>query len=188
MNLQSGFIAFLNQRTSGKRCVVLFILTSAVYLLMLLVTIPSVQQYAPDIPLFDMSPSGYDYGQAMSLLKLLGEEGRSAYRFPQLAVDLVYPGLFAVTYAMILTWAFRKRVRLRSKIFYVTILPVTAGLFDYAENILIFLMLSVYPHVAKGLVAASSIFTILKSVFTTLSLLLVLLALALLLKRTKAPA
>ena len=90
-------MAILRGWASGKVVLCLFVITNAVYLVMLSETIPRVQSFAPNMPLFDLSPAGYSREQAISLLKSLGPEGRKAYLFPQLALDFVYPGLFAIS-------------------------------------------------------------------------------------------
>ena len=51
--------------------------------------------------------------------------------------------------------------------FYLCFIPVIAGLFDYLENICIVLMLNSYPNVTELHVGFASLFTILKSAFTT---------------------
>ena len=156
-------------KASGKNVLLLFVLTMAVYLVMLLVTIPRVQSHAPDTELFDLSPAGYSHSQAMTLLESLGHDGRDAYLFPQLALDFVYPGLFAICYSLMLIWIYSKRVRSDSKFLYLASLPALGGLFDYVENILIIRMITTFPDVTRGLVSAASGCTLLKSAFSTAS-------------------
>jgi len=180
---RTGLIGFMQGKVSGKSVLLLFVLTMAVYLLMLLVTIPRVQSYAPDTALFDLSPMGYTHSQAVTLLQALGHAGRDAYLFPQLALDFVYPGLFALCYSLMLIWVYSKRVQSDSKFLYLAILPVLGGLFDYVENILIIRMITTFPEVPKGLVSVASGATLLKSAFSTASFLLLVLGFTLLLKR-----
>ena len=99
---RAGLIGLMQGKASGKNVLLLFVLTMAVYMLMLLVTIPRVQSYAPDTALFDLSPTGYSHSQALTLLQTLGHAGRDAYLFPQLALDFVYPGLFAICFSLML--------------------------------------------------------------------------------------
>tara|TARA_R110000868_G_C10572140_1_gene737841 strand:- start:33 stop:620 length:588 start_codon:yes stop_codon:yes gene_type:complete len=186
--ITANFMTSLRGKATGKVVLGLFVITNAVYLVMILSTIPRVQSYAPDTPLFDLSPMGYSHEQAVFLLESLGTEGRSVYLFPQLATDFVYPGLFAISYALTLIWVFAKRAHPDSWLFNLALLPVLAGLFDYAENILIILMIRNYPEVSEFLVSAASLCTLLKSAFTTLSLLLLIGGFAfLLIRRPSAP-
>jgi len=152
---------------SGRVVLILFILTMAVFSLMIMSTIPKVERFASGIPLFDMSPSGYSYQQAISLLESLGEDGRNVYLFQQLPIDFIYPGLFAFSYALLLTWLFAKSFATNSKIFFLALVPVLGGLFDYLENIGIIIMINTFPNISRGRVGVVSTFTLLKSAFTT---------------------
>ena len=98
---------------------------------MLSVTIPRVQSYAPETALFDLSPAGYTHSQALTLLESLGRAGRDTYLFPQLALDFVYPGLFAACFSLMLIWLYSKRIRPDSKWLYLAVIPVLGGLFDF---------------------------------------------------------
>lgn len=152
---------------SGKTVLILFIMTMSIYLLMLFYTIPMVESYASNMALFDMSPSGYSYQDATSLLEELGNEGRQMYLSRQLPLDFIYPGLFAVSYTMLLIWLFSKSFKGTSRIFYLAFIPALGGLFDYLENIYIILMINSFPDLSTGLVRIASTFTLLKSIFTT---------------------
>jgi len=139
---------------------------------MLLYSIPMVESFAPNTALFDLSPSGYSYQHAISLLEELGSEGRQIYLSRQLPVDFVYPGLFGVSYTLLLIWLFSKSVKDTSKIFYLAFIPALGGLFDYLENIYIIRMINAFPDLSARLVQVASTFTLLKSIFTTVFFLL----------------
>ncbi len=161
----------------------LFILTMAVYLTMLLSTLPAVESFAQGKALFDLSPAGYSYEDAVLLLDVLGHEGRRMYLYRQLPMDFVYPGLFAISYSLLLTWVLIKGNASDSKIFYFAVIPFFGGLFDYLENICIIQMITSYPTVPHGLVNISSTFTILKSGFTTAFFVLLLLGIVRVIKK-----
>lgn len=160
-------VGLLKKRASGRLVSGLFTATMAVYLTMLLYTIPAVERFAPGKALFDLSPAGYTYEYAASLLEALGPEGRGIYLYRQLPVDFIYPGLFAISYSLLLTWVFGKGYAPDSKIFYLSVIPFFGSLFDYLENICIIQMIRSYPALPHGLVNVSGTFTILKSAFTT---------------------
>jgi hypothetical protein len=160
-------VTYFQKYASGRVVLVTFVLTMGMYLLMLLYTIPKVESFAPGIPLFDLSPFGYSYQHASSLLAVLGEEGRSVYLYQQLPADFIYPGLFAISYSLLLTWLFAKGFNKESKIFYLAAVPVLGGLFDYLENISIITMIKSFPNLSQELVGIASTFTLLKSIFTT---------------------
>lgn len=156
---------FLNYAT-GRNVLVLFLLTTSVYAWILLVSIPAVLSKAPELILFDMSPLGYSMEFAMSLLDGIGEEGRRTYLRHQLPVDFIYPGLFAVTYALMLAWLLGKTSSKPTTMVFLASVPLCAGAFDYLENICIISMLNAYPDLSPSIVRISSSFTILKSLLT----------------------
>lgn len=172
------FLHSLKKLASGRTVFILFIITMSVYLLMLLYSIPLVESFAPDTALFDLSPSGYSYQHALSLLEELGNEGRQHYLSLQLPLDFIYPGLFAVSYTLLLIWLFSKSVKDTSKAFYLAFIPVLGGLFDYLENIYIIRMINSFPDLSAGLVQVASTFTLLKSIFTTIFFLLLFIGFA----------
>ena len=162
----------LKKLAFGKTVFILFTMTMAIYLLMLLYSIPMVESFAPNTALFDLSPSGYSYSQAISLLEELGDEGRAIYLSRQLPLDFVYPGLSAISYTLLLIWLFSKSIKDTSRIFYLAFIPVLGGMFDYLENIYIIRMINSFPDLSPRLVQVASTFTLLKSVFTTIFFLL----------------
>lgn len=164
----------LKRWTTGRQVLCWFIATMVVYLTMLFYTIPAVQNFAPGKVLFDLSPGGYSYASAMALLEALGSVGRETYLTLQLRMDMIYPGLFAVCYSLMFIWLFRKSYHSSSKLFYLCLIPVCAGLFDYMENAGIYFMLTSYPEISPKLVNFTSVLTILKSIFTTVFFILLL--------------
>ena len=161
------FFHRLQQWVTTRLVVGLFAVTMLIFFTMLFYTIPAVEHFAPGKQLFDLSPSGYSYLDAISLLDALGSEGRSVYLTLQLPLDFIYPALFAVTCSLLLAWTFSKGFSPESKIYYFSVVPVLAGLFDYLENICIISMLNTWPDISRALVNISSAFTILKSGFST---------------------
>ena len=147
-----------------------------VYVLMLSYTIPSVEKYANGMKLFDLSPGGYSFEYAVGLLENLGDSGRELYLYNQLPLDFLYPGLFAISCSLLLSWLFLKTRNSSSKWFYFCLVPVAAGTFDYFENIMIVSLIIGYPDVSFGQVAISSFATIAKSALTTLFFLVLTIA------------
>jgi len=171
-------IEFIKKYASGKNVILLFSLNMLVYLTILFYSIPKVVAAAPEMKLFDVSPSGYTREDAISLLTAIGPEGRDLYLSLQLPLDFIYPGLFIISYPMLLAWLLKKTYGSESKVYYALFLPIIAGLFDYAENVLIVMILNAYPDPGSGLVTAASFATLVKSIlssifFTLLSLSLI---------------
>lgn len=165
---------------NGKTVLTFFIITSCVYAFMLLVTIPYVMAFSDGMPLFDMMPTGYSHGYVFQLLEALGVDGRDAYLTKQIPVDMIYPGLFGVTYALVFRYFMKKAGKASSRWNAISYLPLIAGVCDYIENFFFVNMITSYPIISEETVSSASIFSIGKSSTTTvyfisLSLLLIFL-------------
>lgn len=164
----------INKNLNGKSILSLFVLTQVVYVIMLTITIPKVMSYSNGMNLLDMIPTGYNAEYVYSLLETLGEKGRHAYLFNQIPLDLIYPSLFGVTYCLLLVYVLQKLGKAESYLFYTCLIPLFSGLFDYVENIGIITMLKSYPAHSETVAQATSVFSVLKSSFTTVTLTLLL--------------
>lgn len=176
-------IRFMQKYSTGKIISILFVLTMAVYLVMLSYSIPAVSAHTPELPIFDLSPLGYSFDYANELLVALGAEGRNLYLSTQLPLDFIYPGLFSITYSLLLVWLFGKTFSGNSKAYYFAFVPFLAGIFDYVENVFIIKMISSFPDLQVTTVKVASTFTILKSSFTVFFFVLLIVGFALLCKK-----
>lgn len=159
---------FIERNIIGKKVLILFILTNIVYAFMLMVTIPRVTEFSSGLKLLDMMPLGYDFNYVNGLFSALGEIGRETYLTNQIPVDMIYPALFGFSNCLLLGFFLKKINKLNIKYSYLCLLPLIAGIFDYFENIGIILMLNIYPSLMKFLVSSTNMFTIVKSVTTSL--------------------
>lgn len=169
-------ITYFQHVSHGKTVLLLFIITNLIYATMLMYSLPLVSSYASELVLFDMSPTGYSYKQAIELLTSLGSDGRNAYLSVQLPLDFIYPGMFSVSYALLITWTLKQYLPKDSKLFFIAFIPLLAGGFDYLENISIIAMLESFPNISENLVSSASAFTIVKSGATTVFFVLLILA------------
>ncbi|MCS5623297.1 MAG: hypothetical protein NZ735_05005 [Candidatus Marinimicrobia bacterium] len=176
-------LSFMQRVSTGKVVLALIIPAIIVYFIMVLYTIPQVSEYAPGINLFDLSLTGYSFEYAVKLLDTLGSEGRELYLYRQLPLDFIYPGLFAVSCSLLLSWLFQKTHETNSRLFYFCYIPVAAGLFDYLENIFIASILTSYPNVSEVSIFLASSMTIAKSVLTTAFFVLLIIGVILNLKK-----
>lgn len=160
---------------SGKKVLLLFVLTNMVYAVMILITIPKVMAFSGELKLLDMMPLGYDLDDINALFAALGEKGRSIYLYNQIPVDMIYPFLFGISYSLIFAYFLNKLGKLDSVFFYVSLLPLVAGIADYLENIGIVLMLTKFPDVSPGLAGITNVFSMVKSTTTTLFFILLIL-------------
>jgi hypothetical protein len=163
-----NLITIIQSKSTGKNVILFFIPAMIVYALMLSYTIPKVEEHSDGKKLFDLLPGGYSYEYAKELLTVLGDKGRDLYLYIQLPLDFLYPGLFAISCSLLLSWLFLKITEPSSRWFYFCLIPVAAGAFDYAENILIVSMISGYPDISQGQVEIASLVMISKSALTTL--------------------
>jgi len=157
----------IKRNLSGKKVLSLFLITNAVYVFMLTVTIPYVMSFSGGKKILAMMPTGYDTEYVSSLFSTLGESGRHAYLFNQLPIDMVYPILFAVSSCLLLAYFLTKLRRFDGPLFYLCFIPIFSGVFDYAENIGIVSILNRYPDHFGSLVHITSTFSVLKSICTT---------------------
>lgn len=156
---------------TGKTVLILFIITNIFYLLMLTVTIPKTMSFSNEMKLLDMMPMGYNFEYVTALLTTLGEEGRNVYLLNQIPLDMIYPGLFGISYCLILAYFIKRLDRLNSTLFYLCIAPLVAGIADYFENLGIIIMLRNFPDISPDIVTTTCFFSIVKSVSTTVSFL-----------------
>jgi hypothetical protein len=167
----------LERHLSGKKVLGLFLLTNTVYLFMLAFTIPTTMAFSKGMKLLDMMPMGYDLNYVNELLGALGEKGRQSYLTTQLPLDMVYPLLFGLSYSLLFAYFIKKLHKLNAPYVFLCIMPILAGMADYAENLGILIMLSSYPDLTEGLVRITSIFSVIKSCLTSLFFTAFLLAL-----------
>jgi hypothetical protein len=157
----------IESNINGKKVLLMLILTNAIYVIMLTVTIPQVMNFAGGMKILDMMPTGYSPDYANTLLRSLGTEGRHAYLYNQLPLDAIYPFMCGMCYCLLLAYVLSKLNKFEGHLFYLCLIPLFSGLFDYCENIGIVTMLITYPNNSAGLTRVTSIFSVLKSSFTT---------------------
>jgi len=162
---------------NGKKVLFLFILANIVYATMLTVTIPEIMQFSGEMKILDMMPMGYNAQYVNSLFNALGASGRNAYLYHQLPLDLIYPALFGISSCLVLAYFLNKLGKIDSWLFYLCLLPLFSGLFDYAENIGIISMLRNYPNISSLQIQITSVFTVLKSLLTTIYFIILIITL-----------
>ncbi len=89
---------------TGKRVLIFVILANIVYVVMIIITIPLVVEFSGGMRLLDMMPTGYSLAYVHTLLETLGEEGRHNYLVKQIPLDMIYPLLFGIAYALLLAF------------------------------------------------------------------------------------
>ena len=167
--------SWLQSLASKKWILILFLLAHAVLLVMMTVTFPRINAQMGN-KAFDLQTFGYSYKDAVMMLGNLDQETTEIYVFPQLLLlDVLYPLLLALLLSALIIRLQNLKDQSsgywRSKFH---LLPFSAMIFDYIENVLILYMLSHQDNISKLLVAVASSATLLKGVCTLLSWILVL--------------
>lgn len=158
----------IEKNLKGKRVLFLFILTNLVYASMLIITIPKTMNFSNGMKLLDMMPTGYDWEYVNKLFETLGEKGREIYLYNQIPIDMIYPFLFGVSYCLVFAFILKKMNKLDTSYFYLSLLPIVAGVADYLENFGIISMLIGFPDLSQIVVRMTNLFTIIKSISTTI--------------------
>ncbi len=158
----------INKHLTGKKVLLLFVLTNLIYAIMLLITIPKTMAFSNGMNLLDMMPTGYNSTYVSTLFETLGVEGRAVYLYNQLPIDMIYPFLFGISYCLLIAYFLKKLNKLNTTFFYLCFLPIIAGIADYLENFGIIKMLNDYPNLTEISMGTTNIFSIVKSITTTI--------------------
>ena len=117
---------------------------------------------------------GFGADEAYELLALYGPAGVAHWR-RMLWLDMVFPAVYAALFFLLLRrWADWAHAGQAWRVAAATS-PLLAGASDYVENILLLRVLAALPQRKPGSIAAASVFTQAKHVFSMLTLLLPLL-------------
>ncbi|MCX8491014.1 MAG: hypothetical protein ORN54_08100 [Cyclobacteriaceae bacterium] len=153
----------INRHISGKKIFWMLIVTNLIYVIMVTITIPRVMSFAGGMKILDMMLTGYTPDYVNSLLTKLGTEGRYAYLYNQLPLDAIYPFMYGTSYCLLLAYLLKKLNKLNGNFFYLCLIPLFLGFFDYCENIGIVAILTTYPNNPVELSKITSAFSVLKS-------------------------
>ena len=161
-------IKIIEKNISGKNVLGIFVLTNLVYAFMLMVTIPNTMEFSNGMKLLDMRPTGYDFDYVNKLFSTLGNTGREIYLNTQIPVDMIYPLLFGISYSAVMAYFLKKINKLNTPYIYLCFLPIIAATADYLENIGIITMLNNYPDFTETTVNATNMFSVIKSISTSI--------------------
>lgn len=121
----------------------------------------------------------YTPEKVYSMVASYGDTGRAGYRAFELTGDIVYPIVYTLFFALLITWLFQRGFAPENRMQKLNVIPFGAWLFDLFENLSIVGMLSVYPATPAALAWAAAGFTLFKWLFAGLTLLLILIGFAL---------
>lgn len=119
----------------------------------------------------------YTPEKVYSMIASYGESGRASYRTFELTGDIVYPIVYTLFFAVMITWLFQRGFAAGSPMQKLNVVPLGVWLFDLFENLGIVAMLSAYPATPAGLAWLAAACTLIKWLFAGGSFLLILVGL-----------
>ncbi|SEU09313.1 hypothetical protein [Paenibacillus sp. NFR01] len=149
------------------------------------ITVPRIREVSQGADILDMHMY-YSKSEAYSMLERLQPEGRRVYSEMLMGFDFVFPAVYAITFALIVSMLFRSKFSAHPFIRVLVMLPLAAGLFDWSENMSILAILFKYPAISDAAYAAG-LLTLGKWIFIWLSLAVVLIGLLYKLKDRSSP-
>lgn len=138
------------------------VVTGIIYLVMVLWSLPKISGMAGGLPPFDLRPFGYSTAEARALLAALDDPAREFYLTVQQRLDLVFPGLLALS----LVLSFRRLAPGALAMALSAVVVAAAGC-DYAENAAVAGLLKAADPTDAAIEAASR-WTLLKSAGATI--------------------
>ncbi len=116
----------------------------------------------------------YTPEQAYTMLAALGDAGRAFYLTRIVPLDLVFPLVYTLIYAVTITWLLSRWLPAGSPWMRLNVVPLVAGAADYCENAGVIAMLLSYPAELYGVAAFTAVMSPVKYAFITLSVLIIL--------------
>jgi hypothetical protein len=120
---------------------------------------------------------GYSVERAYEILGALGENGRAFNMKYIVPLDFPFPLTYGLFYFITLTLIMKNIQKNAKRPWLIGTVGLFAALFDWLENIMIVILLQNYPERLEGIAKMASIFTQLKSLFITASMLLIIIGL-----------
>lgn len=172
--IQDKLSTKLNQISSTKGVIALFLMAHIVLLLMMTLTFPPINAQI-ETQAFDLQTFGYSLEDAAMILQNLNQDTKELYIFPQLLLlDILYPFLLALFLSVLMIRLWNLTYLSPKFLSYLFLIPFIAMFFDYFENTLIILMITESVELASGIVSIASMCTLLKGIMTTVSWIVIL--------------
>lgn len=150
--------------------------TLVFYLAILTWSLPFIRAEAGGLTPFDISPTGYSFGEAQTFLAALSPAGLARYEGAQAQLDAVYPTLLFAVFAIGM-WHLSDGMWKIARFFLIVVSAIGMGA-DGFENVAIREMLAAGPGgITPETVGRASFLTVTKSAANTLSYLIIFLLL-----------
>ena len=119
-----------------KKTIIYLLLAMAVYLIMMVYTIPEIRSETGGIEIYDMRPGGYTVEEGYEILDNITVRGLNIYRSIQLPLDFLYPMLFCLFLYNLWITLFNKGI-----LYNIRWITMSVMAFDYLENMGIYWIL-----------------------------------------------
>ena len=150
------FISIL-EKTSTKQGLLLLTVLYALVFGLIINTISQLTDITGGIGILDFD-RGYTHGRVIEVFSSYSDAGMTLYLRIQL-LDLINPALYSLLISSLVYLLVR-----RSKVIWLSIIPLLAGLLDYLENLTLYLLVQSYPDISESLVSFSSALSIIKNI------------------------
>jgi hypothetical protein len=117
-----------------------------------------------------------------NMINEYGEYGRPFYRNVELTVDIIYPIVYLFFFGLLISWLFQRGFAPNSPMRKLNIMPLGAWFFDLLENIVIVILLSIFPSQPAALAWILILLSTVKWFFAGASILLILIGFTMALK------
>ena len=114
----------------------------------------------------------YSPDQVYDYLDRLGAKGRSAYARMELTTDLLFPVVYSLALTVALMMVARRILPADSRLQYLCCFPLLIVIADWGENLGLAVVIHVFPDRLDTVVTAASLFTSIKWVFLTLTVMM----------------
>jgi hypothetical protein len=116
------------------------------------------------------------------MIERYGEFNRPFYRTVELTVDIIYPIVYLFFFGLLISWLFQRGFASNSPMRKFNLAPLGAWFFDLLENIVIVVLLSIFPSQPTALAWALTLISAIKWFFAGTSMLLILIGFVMALK------
>lgn len=103
---------------------------------------------------------GFNPQRTLQMVEDYGDAARTYYKQVELTVDIAYPVVYALMFAVMLTLIYRRLIG--RPVIYLNMLPFVVMLFDFLENITIVSMLTHYPEQSMTMATLCELFKLIK--------------------------
>ena len=127
-----------------------------------------------EVIMIDMMPQ-YDKDEISDFFTKIKPEGREIHRHMTAVVDMVFPFAYGALFILLSAFFLKRVVSPDSNWIYISLIPILLMVVDFKENLNTLALLKSYPNLDADMVASASTITSVKSMLTTISMVLPLL-------------